>query len=281
MGRWSSTGPTKRGLTPRWVATVVPATLGALVLGLAAGGCPSFSALQLPSTVPEGQLRMAVLVGGGGALSGAMRPEDGPAPSAAQFEFSARYGLSSSVDVGAKLYLIGGEVGVKWQPVRGRLDFAVAPAVSYAAFNLDPGTSVNSLYVHLPLLFGWNVSDVVTLAFGPKLFFGKQFRTATPTRPELMIVDGFLAGLFVAVPVRVTRRFWIAPEVNAYASVGRGEFGATTIYTGGVGFLFGEDDRPAVPPQEPVAPAESPVRPPPRGAVEADGEPTPSAQTGV
>jgi hypothetical protein len=180
-----------------------------------------------------------------------MRPEDGPGPSAAQFELSARYGLSDTVDVGAKVYLIGGEIGMKWQPVRGRLDFAIAPALSYAAFNIDPGTSVNSLYLHLPLLFGWNVSDVVTIAFGPRLFFGKQFRTATPTRPEFLVVDGVLAGLFVAVPVRVMRTFWVAPEINAYASVGRGEFGSTTIYTGGVGFLFGGDERAAAAARDP------------------------------
>ncbi len=258
-----------------------------LVVGLAAvcGGCPSFSTLQTPRTVPEGELRFGALAGGAGALS----DEGGAGPRSAQFELSARYGLSERVDVGVKLYALGIEASLKWWMVRGPLDLAIAPAVSYASFDDQMGTQFNAFYAHLPLLLGWNVSDRVTLSFGPKLMFGYQFRSGDVVRDDLLLIDGLLVGAYVSVPIRIGRSFWIAPEINAYANVTNGAIGDQTIYQGGIAFMFGgadarpaddgDDDagddalepppgyerRPPPPPRdaEPRAPAPAPAAPPP------------------
>lgn len=214
-----------------------------LALAMACGGCPSFSTLQTPRTVPDGELRFAALAGGAGALSDAA----GPGPRAAQFELSARYGLGDRVDVGVKLYALGVEAGVKWLILRGPLDIAVAPALSYASFDDQMGTSFNAFYAHLPLLLGWNISDRVTLSFGPKLMFGYQFRSGDVVRDDLLLIEGLLVGMYVSVPIRIGRAFWIAPELNAYANVTNGRVGDVTIYQGGIGFMFGGAE-PALPP---------------------------------
>jgi hypothetical protein len=220
--------------------------LPVLAVALACGGCPSFSTLQTPRTVPEGELRIAALAGGEGAPS----DEAHPGPSEAQFELSARYGLSDRVDVGVKLYALGVEVGMKWLILRGGLDLAIAPAVSYASFDDRAGTSFNAFYAHLPILLGWNISDRVTLSFGPKLMFGYQFRSGDVVREDLLLIEGLLAGLYVSVPIRIGRAFWIAPEVNAYANLTNGAVASITIYQGGIAFMFGG--------AEPTLPAEEP-----------------------
>jgi len=206
-----------------------------LAVALACGGCPSFSTLQTPRTVPEGELRFAALAGGAGALS----DDEGPGPRSAQFELSARYGLSDNVDVGVKLYSLGIEAGVKWLMLRGPIDIAIAPAISYASFDDQMGTSFNAFYAHLPLMFGWNISDRVTLSFGPKLMFGYQFRSGDVVRDDLLLIDGILVGLYVSVPIRIGPAFWIAPEINAYTNVSNAPVGDITIYQGGLAFMFG------------------------------------------
>jgi len=230
------------------------------VVGLAAvcAGCPSFSTLQTPRTVPEGELRFGALAGGAGALSN----DAGPGPSSAQFELSARYGLSERVDVGVKLYALGIEASLKWWMVRGPLDLAIAPAVSYASFDDRMGTQFNAFYAHLPLLLGWNLSDRVTLSFGPKLMFGYQFRRGDVVRDDLLLIDGLLIGAYVSVPIRIGRAFWIAPEINAYSNLSNGAVGDTTIYQGGIAFMFGGAETPA-PPDDDDADDEHGLTPPP------------------
>lgn len=251
-----------------------------LAVALACGGCPSFSTLQTPRTVPEGELRFAALAGGAGAPS----DEDGPGPRSAQFELSARYGVSSSVDVGVKLYALGIEAGVKWLMLRGPVDIAIAPAISYASFDDTMGTSFNAFYAHLPLMFGWNISNRVTLSFGPKLMFGYQFRSGDAVREDPLLIDGMLVGLYVSVPIRIGPAFWIAPEVNAYTNVTNGVVGDITIYQGGLAFMFGgaeervadqDDDELADEPRESRESREPTEQPPPMPSVPPEpGEPT-------
>ena len=231
-----------------------------LAVALACGGCPSFSTLQTPRTVPEGELRFAALAGGAGALS----DEEGPGPRSAQFELSVRYGLSDRIDVGVKLYSLGIEAGVKWLMLRGPIDIAIAPAISYASFDDQMGTSFNAFYAHLPLMFGWNISDRVTLSFGPKLMFGYQFRSGAVVRDDLLLIDGMLAGIYVSVPIRIGPAFWIAPEVNAYTNVTNGAVGDITIYQGGLAFMFGGAEVRVAGPDEADALAAEPRQTTPR-----------------
>jgi len=151
----------------RIFAAVVP--LAFLVMT----GCPSLSTMQTPATVPKGEVRLGMGLESVGFsekdANGNVKTDTVP-----QFEFNARYGLTDNVDVGAKLYLLGLEVGGKYQFAKGDFEAAIAPAVSYISVTVsDSGSNGNGdtlrvAYLHLPLLLGYKLTDSLELAFGPR-----------------------------------------------------------------------------------------------------------------
>lgn len=243
---------------------------GFLVLGVVMAvvgtGCPSLSTLQLPRTVPRGQVRFAFAPEVVGAHT------TGDTATAPQTEFAIRYGVSDNIDVGAKLYLLGAEFGAKFMLLRGGLDLAVAPAASYFSFSSSSsGTSVSSsfLYLHLPIIFGANLNDSLTLGFGPKFMYVAGFGSASDTSSSAFASgNAMFAGLFVNLPIRVGDAFWIAPEINVYSNISNsGPAGAfdVTMFQGGLAFMFGGRE---ANPDEPVgdavpapAPAAQPTQP--------------------
>jgi hypothetical protein len=201
-------------------------------------GCPSLSTLQTPRTVPKGQTRFGIGAEAVGISS------DGDSITVPQFEFSARYGLTDDIDIGAKLYAIGVELGLKYQFLRGPLDIAIAPAASYISVNTSVSggsgegadASVSVAHLHAPLLLGYNVSDSVTLGFGPKLLYViSTASVSSEDATDTVTGDGLLVGGFFSVPLRVGNAFWIAPEVNVYKPIGEDGL----VWQGGLVFLFG------------------------------------------
>jgi hypothetical protein len=208
-----------------------------LVLPLALlvlAGCPSLSTLQTPRTVPPGDLRVAV-----GAEAVGAPTSDGNL-TAPQIELGLRYGLSENWDIGAKLYGLGLELGVKYQFLRGDFDAALAPAASFIAFSTknSAGDKVSAqvFYLHVPLLFGANLNDVVTFAFGPKFLYAVVNASGTSSgTSSSATASGAMLGGYVGLPLRLGRAFWLAPEINVYkpfASSG-------VLWQGGLAFLFG------------------------------------------
>jgi hypothetical protein len=213
--------------------TAIRRLMTILVLASAAG-CPSLSTMQTPRTVPKGQLRVAV------AAEAVSVPSSDGTLTAPQFELGLRYGLSDDWDLGAKLYFLGAEFGVKYQFLRGPLDVALAPALSFIAFNTsgDSGQKISAqvLYVHVPLLFGANLSENVTLAFGPKFLYALVHASGVNAETsESATVSGAMMGGYVGIPLRLGRAFWIAPEINVYKP-----FSASgVLWQGGLAFMFG------------------------------------------
>jgi len=205
-------------------------------------GCPSLSTMQTPATVPKGDLRFGVGLEGvgysekesGGAISTVTAP---------QFEINARYGVTDKIDVGAKLYLIGAEVGGKYQFVKGSFEAAVAPAASYISVSLGGGDSGDSssfsvTYLHLPLLLGYKVTDWFELAFGPKALYAIAAGSASDSTNQSSVTSsGFMVGGFGSLQLKIGRAFWLAPEVNVYKPFTKGATGV--IWQGGLALLFG------------------------------------------
>lgn len=222
-------------------------------------GCPSLSTLQTPRTVPEGEVRFAV-----GAETVGLAAE-GDAVTFPQVEFGARYGVAENFDVGAKIYLLGAEIGMKWQFLRGGFDMAVAPAISFASFSASDGSggssTVSFLYLHLPFLMGANLSDRVTLSFGPKFMYALIFGDVTSSTgdADFDAVSGLFGGLYLGLPIRLGSAFWIAPEINVYTNLVNdgGDSFTVAIWQGGLGFYFGG------PEQEEQAVQYGPAPPPP------------------
>jgi hypothetical protein len=185
-----------------------------------------------------------------------------------QFEFSTRYGLTDNMDVGFKLYLIGAELGLKYQFLRGPLDVAIAPAASYISFGSSSGSSSGSIsatYLHLPVLFGINLNDNVTLSFGPKFLYTFASVTTSDTSSNdrsSAATSGLWLGGYVSLPLKVGHAFWIAPEINVYRPLKED----VLLYQGGLAFLFGGADSPPPPPPPawgPPPPGYPPPPPPP------------------
>ena len=157
---------------------------------LTLAGCPSLSTLQTPRTVPQGEVRFGLGFEAVGIKTAAHTDSatgtTTPSQSVTfpQFEFTARYGLTDNIDIGGKLYLIGAELGLKYQFLRGPLDVAIAPAASYISFgssNDSSSSSISATYLHLPLLFGLNLNENFALSFGPKLLYTIASITASDT----------------------------------------------------------------------------------------------------
>src|SRR5512140_1228870 len=217
---------------------LVGVTLALVVLT----GCPSLSTMQTPATVPKGELRFGVGLEG----VGYSEKESGGTTStvtAPQLELNARYGVTDNIDVGAKLYLIGAEVGGKYQFVKGAFEAAVAPAASYISVSLDSGngggsSSFSVTYLHLPLLLGYKLTDWFELAFGPKALYAIASGSANDSTSQSSVTSsGFMVGGFGSLQLRIGKAFWLAPEVNVYKPFTKGATGV--IWQGGLALLFG------------------------------------------
>jgi hypothetical protein len=219
---------------------LVVGILGLLFLA----ACPSLSTLQTPSTVPKGDIRFGIGAEAIGISSGS---ESVTLP---QIEFNARYGLTDNLDIGAKLYLVGVEGGIKYQFLRGPLDIAVAPAASWISFSASSDTgsgtdksSFSIVYLHAPLLFGYNASDTVTIGFGPKFLYAIASGSASDSGGAKASATntGAMVGGFINLPLRIGNAFWIAPEINVYKPIGSDVSGL--LWQGGLAFLFGGPPR--------------------------------------
>jgi len=205
-------------------------------------GCPSLSTMQTPATVPKGEVRFGI------GLEGVGYSEKDSAGgtstvAAPQFELNARYGVTDDIDIGAKLYLIGAEIGGKYQFAKGTFEAAVAPAASYISVSLDSGGSGGSdsfsvAYLHLPLLLGYKVTDSLELAFGPKALYAIATGSASDSMNQSSVTSsGFMAGGFGSIQLKIGKAFWLAPEVNVYKPFTKGATGV--IWQGGLALLFG------------------------------------------
>jgi hypothetical protein len=200
-------------------------------------GCPSLSTMQTPSTVPKGEVRFGIGLEGVGYSE---TKSSGSTDSVAlpQFEFSARYGVTDDIDIAAKLYLLGAEVGGKYQFLKGDFEAAVAPAVSYISFSAG-GDSFSTTYLHLPLLLGYKLSSSFELAFGPKLLYSIVSGTSSDSTQSAATSSGFMAGGFGSLQLKVGKGFWLAPEINVYKPFISGVTGV--FWQGGLALLFGAD----------------------------------------
>jgi hypothetical protein len=207
-------------------------------------GCPSLSTMQTPSTVPKGDVRFGV------GFEGIGYKDASGSVTLPQTEFSARYGVTDDIDVGAKLYFLGAELGAKYQFLHGDFEASVAPAVAYISVSSDTSdssgnsatTKVSVAYIHLPLLLGYKVSDTIELSFGPKALDtiasgSSSASSGSSSDASSATASGFMAGGYFSIPIRLGKAFWVAPEINVYKPFADNTSGV--LWQGGLVLLFG------------------------------------------
>jgi hypothetical protein len=222
----------------------VPSALARAVLlvGSLAGlaGCPNPNSYTTPRTLPPGKVQLQVAAE---VLGTQFSVNDGP-----QQEIvlpmlptvGARIGALEGFDVGVRLQNLDSlALDGKVRLLKGRIDLAVDPGVQGFYSNVNGGGGAGVMYVHLPLLVGWNVSRSVSIVASPGAVFaditkmdesGATGATATVTN------TGWFARFGLGVSIRAYKDLSIQPEITAIQQTS-GAF--ETLWVAGVGFNVG------------------------------------------
>jgi hypothetical protein len=152
--------------------------------------------------------------------------------------YQLRIGLAESVDLGIKVANMSSlGADVKVNPLRGSFDFAIAPGVQW--FRLSLGSeSLDVTYLHLPLMFGVNLSTDTSLVFTPGVVYVAAGDLGDADgRDAIVQSSGLGARLGVGFEYRVSPRFALHPELTAIRGV-TGQYGEVeaSIVVFGFGF---------------------------------------------
>ncbi len=225
-------------------------------------GCPNPNSYGTPRTIPKGQMQHVVALEvinlSSSDNSGRSVSFTSPMPPSYQF----RYGISDSVDFGARLSnLTMPGVDIKWNFVRGDVDLAVAPAVQ-GSYVSTPRTSVGLVYFHLPVLIGVNAGRDVTVFVSPGVSYLLAAGDNSTNRSGTVTASSVAARVGLGVQIRTSKIFAITPEVTGMRFFNDN---APLALIFGLGLNFGSQPKydggdPEPNPQDPQAPAQQPVQ---------------------
>jgi hypothetical protein len=173
-------------------------------------GCSTLATRQTAEPVPKGRWQLSA-----GADFAWFRdvPQDTKVPTG-MAELGARYGVGGDVDLGIRLYTIGGALGAKWRFVNRSWMLAVAPEANYV-FTSETATTTRAMYLfgHVPIIAGHRFSERVGINLGPKALYGFYY-------PETGgQAHGISIGTFFNTDVRVSRRWRLLPEISVYRTI--------------------------------------------------------------
>ena len=224
-----------------------------LIAALAiSSGCAT-SAFQTARTNGEGNFQFGVepgIIGVTGGGFGLFAPS---------FNLAGRYGVSDSVDIGARIGTMGYEVQTKFalndHSQHDALALALAPGFTAIGFG-GGGAGFFYLTSRIPLLIGIPVGDS-EFTLGPRL---SPVFIAAGAGGGAAGGFGLSAGVSAGFAARVGEKFWVMPEAaldvpifGAVAAGGDsaavGGFGDILTFNAGVALLFGgRPDGGAAPP---------------------------------
>ncbi len=218
-------------------------------------GCPSFSTMGTARTIPKGETKFHVGVGGMQLRGWSTDDATGELETLTlpQFELGVSHAVSDSAEVGGKIWFLGAEINSKFQLVRsptdrGGLDVALAPAISFYPLsgenNAGETATGGLVYTHLPVLFGFNVAGS-QLVVGPRLSNTLVWGSAGSSSTTGSI---FWAGGSLGFAIRAGDTFRILPEISiAYPFAASSGTKATldlpfegAIVQGQLGLVFGK-----------------------------------------
>jgi hypothetical protein len=161
--------------------------------------------------------------------------------------YQLRIGLNEIVDAGIQLRNLSSPgVDVKWNPIRGFFDLALAPALQYILIGNTNTTGENVtahvFYVHAPLLLGINPSSWLSVVAAPGFSYGLDLGELAGDNLASTVRGPLFRGS-IGAQFRVWENFAVHPEASVLKSLD----GPGLAITGGVGFNFGSipsfDDR--------------------------------------
>lgn len=143
------------------------------MIWLALIGCTTLSTLEGARTLEPGQLQVVgglSLQRGGNPLSYAGIPIP-------QLEVAGRYGVAPDLDLGFRLYMLGLGTDVRYRFIHeGDLHVAVTPGL-YGFWLPGAGSGQGSIEVRTPLTAEYELTEVVSVAGGPRLVLRNQWNS--------------------------------------------------------------------------------------------------------
>ncbi len=208
--------------------------LGAAVLLVVAApalaGCPSPNSYATPRTTPAGELSHTIAAEGVGVVTSGDNVFIPTIPT-----YQLRIGVVDSADIGVRvsnLSTFGAEV--KWNPIRGPFDLALAPGFQAGYIGIS---DVNAFigYTNVPLILGVNVNEwfsVVPTAGVSFVFASVDDASSTDAAST---GSGVLGRGGLGFNFRVSKDFAIHPEVTALLNPDQDG----VFFSYGVGFNLG------------------------------------------
>jgi hypothetical protein len=246
--------------------------LGGAFVGvvLALSGCPNPNTYTTPRTLDPGKVQWQVapeVIGanykttnGSTDANGNLVKTNAGGVLPMLPSFGMRIGLAEGLELGLRapnLEPIAADAKIRL--LKGSFDMALDPGLQFY-FASSNGNGYSAVFLHAPLLLGFNLSEKTSIVLSPGLTYATNTGNgviATAVTGS-SAVAGFMGRLGVGVDFRVSHRFAIHPEITVLEQF----TGSQDLFlvVGGVGFNFGAQPdysdlrRDGEPPAEPTAP---------------------------
>jgi hypothetical protein len=233
--------------------------LGAI--GVAAAlctGCPNPQIYGTPRTTPVGKVQHTVAVEGFGFNikypTPATTPGNPPPPTRQSDSgtlpnlptYQLRVGVADTVDIGVRISnLTSVGADVKWNFIKGdTFDMAAVPGFQVFHISASGGGEVSGytqFYANLPLVFGINVSDAVTIVPTAGITYGANSASVVSddSNSAASSVDGIMLRGGLGFNFRISPKFAMQPELTVLKFMNKSEDPSVLLYLFGLGFNFG------------------------------------------
>lgn len=216
-------------------------------------GCPNPNTYGTPRTTPAGKVQHTVAAEGFGFSyedpdvvdpnTGEPRSGSVTVPNFPTYQL--RVGVADTVDIGARIANLSSlGADVKWNFIRSEtFDMATQPGFQVFRFSATSGSAdgtFTQFYGHLPLIFGINLADTVTLV--PTAGITYSFSSAeaiTDSDDAAKSTDGLFLRGGLGINFRISQKFAMHPEVTFLKNVTNTEESDVLLYIFGLGFNFG------------------------------------------
>lgn len=215
-------------------------------LAVLCSGCPDPNIYGTPRTTPPGKLSQVAAVQFGRYQFGDPKQDPDESEDTTTIlppTYQVRLGVLDTVDVGVHLALLSSlGADVKWNFVKtDSFDMAIDPGLQawYSDSCSPGGRSRGQLFGYLPLVFGVNASDVVTLVPTAGIAYGCMSSPPTRFGSDAAAARGLVMRVGFGLDVRLTPRFGFHPELTYLRYLGLDSQPTLSWVALGLGFNFG------------------------------------------
>jgi hypothetical protein len=196
----------------------------------ACAGCASPNLYTTPRATPVGKFTSVL------APQLVRRPE--LQQQANSLLLAGRVGLAPRLDAGARTNLASVAGDIKWNAIRSR----------YFDLALDGGVEImpETLYVDMPLMFGINVSEAITILPNTGITLGNGTQpsmdgnqTYDDGRHDRPPAGRLLLRAGLGTQFRFSPTFAVEPEFTYVGPADGGKHGTSEYFAAGIGFCFG------------------------------------------